>query len=126
MKEPISRAEAVALIPDGATLMIGGFMGVGTPDRLLQELVQCGPPKPVPLFNESGKLVPTSHRWGHHHQSPASAGLFLWWLRQRSRPEHGPIAGDRCNVFRQRGARDGVSFVNNLPSNAAVPGAVIP
>ena len=36
----------------------------------------CGPPKLVPLFNESGKLVPTSHRWGHHH-CPASAGSFL-------------------------------------------------
>jgi hypothetical protein len=27
-----------------------------------------GPPKPVPLFNENGKLVPTLHRWGHRHQ----------------------------------------------------------
>jgi len=36
MKEPISREEAVALISDGATLMIGGFVGVGTPDQLLQ------------------------------------------------------------------------------------------
>jgi hypothetical protein len=25
----------------------------------------CGPPKLVPLFNESGKLVPTSRTWGH-------------------------------------------------------------
>ena len=28
----------------------------------------CSRPKLVPLFNESGKLVPTSHRWGHRHQ----------------------------------------------------------
>jgi hypothetical protein len=26
----------------------------------------CCHPKLVPLFNESGNLVPTSHRWGHH------------------------------------------------------------
>lgn len=31
---------AVEAIPDGATLMIGGFMGVGTPPRLIAELVR--------------------------------------------------------------------------------------
>jgi len=31
--------DAVAMIPDGASLMIGGFMGVGTPERLVDELV---------------------------------------------------------------------------------------
>src|SRR5690349_23768949 len=36
----ISAAEAVARIPDGATLMIGGFMGVGTPERVIDELVR--------------------------------------------------------------------------------------
>src|ERR1700747_687930 len=34
--------EAVALIPDGASLMIGGFMGVGTPERIIDELVRQG------------------------------------------------------------------------------------
>ena len=28
----------------------------------------CGLPKLVPLFNESGKLVPTSRRWGRRHR----------------------------------------------------------
>jgi acetate CoA/acetoacetate CoA-transferase alpha subunit len=32
--------ETVALIPDGATLMIGGFMAVGTPERIIDELVK--------------------------------------------------------------------------------------
>src|SRR5215213_193075 len=32
--------EAAALIPNGATLMIGGFMGVGTPEPLIDELVR--------------------------------------------------------------------------------------
>lgn len=31
--------EAVALIPHGASVMIGGFMGVGTPERLIEALV---------------------------------------------------------------------------------------
>jgi acetate CoA/acetoacetate CoA-transferase alpha subunit len=32
--------EAVAMIPDGASLMIGGFMGVGTPERVMDEIVR--------------------------------------------------------------------------------------
>lgn len=34
--------KAVAMIPDGASLMIGGFMGVGTPEPLMDELVRQG------------------------------------------------------------------------------------
>jgi acetate CoA/acetoacetate CoA-transferase alpha subunit len=36
----ISLKDAVALIPDGASLMIGGFMGVGTPERVIDELAR--------------------------------------------------------------------------------------
>jgi acetate CoA/acetoacetate CoA-transferase alpha subunit len=32
--------EAVAMIPAGASVMVGGFMGVGTPERLLDEVVR--------------------------------------------------------------------------------------
>jgi len=35
-----SAEEAVARIPDGATLMVGGFMGVGSPERVIDELVR--------------------------------------------------------------------------------------
>ena len=36
----VALEEAVALIPDGASIMVGGFMGVGGPDRLLDELAR--------------------------------------------------------------------------------------
>jgi acetate CoA/acetoacetate CoA-transferase alpha subunit len=36
----VSAQEAIAMIPNGATVMIGGFMGVGTPERLIDELVR--------------------------------------------------------------------------------------
>ena len=36
----VSVEEAVALVPNGASIMIGGFMGVGGPDRLMDELVR--------------------------------------------------------------------------------------
>src|SRR5205809_3602943 len=35
----ISVDQAAAMIPDGARVMIGGFMGVGTPERIVDGLV---------------------------------------------------------------------------------------
>ncbi|TBW31815.1 3-oxoacid CoA-transferase subunit A [Siculibacillus lacustris] len=42
MSKVTALADAVAKIPDGATLMIGGFMGVGSPHRVIDELVRQG------------------------------------------------------------------------------------
>jgi acetate CoA/acetoacetate CoA-transferase alpha subunit len=36
----IALVDAVNMIPQGASLMIGGFMGVGTPERLMDEIVR--------------------------------------------------------------------------------------
>jgi len=60
----VSAADAVALIPNGATLMIGGFMGVGTPERLIDELVRQGKRDLTVIANDTalpgrgiGKLI---------------------------------------------------------------------
>jgi acetate CoA/acetoacetate CoA-transferase alpha subunit len=42
MNKSLSVHEAVAAIPEGAILMIGGFMGAGTPPRLIDALVRQG------------------------------------------------------------------------------------
>ena len=42
MRKAIKAAEAAGLIPDGASLMIGGFLAVGTPDRIIDALVARG------------------------------------------------------------------------------------
>jgi acetate CoA/acetoacetate CoA-transferase alpha subunit len=36
----VTLEQSVAMIPDGSSLMIGGFMDVGTPDRIVDELVR--------------------------------------------------------------------------------------
>jgi acetate CoA/acetoacetate CoA-transferase alpha subunit len=36
----LSLSQSVALIPDGASLMVGGFMAVGTPERIIDEIVR--------------------------------------------------------------------------------------
>ena len=55
---------AVALIPDGASLMVGGFMGVGTPERVIDEIIRQGRRDLTVIANDTavpgtgiGKLV---------------------------------------------------------------------
>ena len=55
---------AVALIPNGASLMIGGFMAVGTPERLVDELIRQGKRDLTVIANDTampgrgiGKLI---------------------------------------------------------------------
>jgi acetate CoA/acetoacetate CoA-transferase alpha subunit len=50
---PVS--EIVASIPNGATLMIGGFMGVGTPERVVDELVRQGKRDLTVIANDTAK-----------------------------------------------------------------------
>ena len=38
--QTVSLEKSVAMIPDGASLMIGGFMAVGTPERVIDEIVR--------------------------------------------------------------------------------------
>jgi len=56
--------EAVAKIPNGASLMVGGFMGVGTPESVIDELLQQGKRDLTVIANDTalpgvgiGKLV---------------------------------------------------------------------
>jgi acetate CoA/acetoacetate CoA-transferase alpha subunit len=60
----VSLDQAVAMIPDGASVMIGGFMGVGTPERVVDELVRQGKRDLTVIANDNalpgigiGKLV---------------------------------------------------------------------
>jgi acetate CoA/acetoacetate CoA-transferase alpha subunit len=46
--------EAIAKIPDGASIMIGGFMGVGAPERLLDELVRQRKSNLCIIANDAG------------------------------------------------------------------------
>jgi acetate CoA/acetoacetate CoA-transferase alpha subunit len=62
--QTISLERAVAMIPDGASLMIGGFMAVGTPERLIDEIVRQGKRNLLVIANDTaapgqgiGKLV---------------------------------------------------------------------
>jgi len=60
----ITLRDAVAMIPDGASVMVGGFMGVGTPDRVVDELVRQGRRELTVIANDTampgrgiGKLI---------------------------------------------------------------------
>ncbi len=55
MKKSISCEQAVQMIPDGASVMIGGFMGVGSPHRLIAELVRQGKRDLTVMCNDAGR-----------------------------------------------------------------------
>jgi acetate CoA/acetoacetate CoA-transferase alpha subunit len=55
MKKAIKVAQAVEMIPDGASLMIGGFMGVGSPHRIIEELVRQNRKNLMVIANDTGK-----------------------------------------------------------------------
>src|SRR5262249_21172205 len=64
LMKTIEVADAVAMIPDGASLMIGGFMSVGSPERVIDELVRQGKRNLPVIANDTampgkgiGKLV---------------------------------------------------------------------
>jgi acetate CoA/acetoacetate CoA-transferase alpha subunit len=64
MKAAMTVEDAVALIPDGATVMIGGFFGVGTPLRLIECLIAARRPGLTVISNDTafpgigvGKLI---------------------------------------------------------------------
>jgi acetate CoA/acetoacetate CoA-transferase alpha subunit len=52
---PIALADAVSLIPDGASLMVGGFMGVGTPECLMDELCRQGRRELTIIANDTAR-----------------------------------------------------------------------
>jgi acetate CoA/acetoacetate CoA-transferase alpha subunit len=62
--ECVSLEKAIGLIPDGATIMVGGFMAIGSPLRLIDELVRQGKRDLTLICNDNarpgvgvGKLV---------------------------------------------------------------------
>jgi len=64
MMKTISLPDAVALIPEDATLMVGGFLDVGSPERVIDELVRQGKRNLTVIANDTampdvgiGKLV---------------------------------------------------------------------
>ncbi|MER2508176.1 3-oxoacid CoA-transferase subunit A [Amaricoccus sp.] len=64
MKQAIKASEAAELVRDGSTVLIGGFMGVGSPHRLINALVARGAKDLTLVCNDTalpgigvGKLV---------------------------------------------------------------------
>jgi acetate CoA/acetoacetate CoA-transferase alpha subunit len=54
VRKAIKVADAAEMIPDGATVMIGGFMSVGTPLRLMEALVARGVRGLTVIANDTG------------------------------------------------------------------------
>lgn len=60
MKKIVSAKEAISQIKDGATIMVGGFLSCGTPDKLIDELVAQNVQKLTMISNDTS--VPTADK----------------------------------------------------------------
>jgi len=54
MDKLISMHDAVNLVRDGDTIMVGGFLAVGTPDRLIDALIEKGVKDLTLICNDTG------------------------------------------------------------------------
>jgi acetate CoA/acetoacetate CoA-transferase alpha subunit len=62
--QTIKLNRAIEMVPDGASLMIGGFMGVGSPERVIDEIIRQGKRELTVIANDTatpgvgiGKLI---------------------------------------------------------------------
>lgn len=70
-------AEAVADVPDGAKVMIGGFGGAGgQPTRLMLALAERGPKRLTIIGNVAGISKTTGYGWPPHLE-PIDQGIFF-------------------------------------------------
>jgi len=83
--------QAAAMIPDGASVMVGGFMGVGTPECMIDEIVS------------QAKKSYGDRVSGHSQPRPATPGgaPALPALNAHNR------SARRCATERRRQDRDG-------------------
>lgn len=54
-RKALTPDQAAALVPDGATVMIGGFLGVGSPRRVIDALVARGAKGLTVIGNDTGR-----------------------------------------------------------------------
>ena len=64
MKKIISAKEAANMIKDGSSIMVGGFLSCGTPDKIIDELVKLNVSDLTMICNDTstpgndrGKLI---------------------------------------------------------------------
>lgn len=53
--KPITVTEAAEMIPDGASILVGGFLAVGSPRRLLAEIARQGKKNLTLITNDTAK-----------------------------------------------------------------------
>ncbi|EJW10273.1 Acetyl-CoA:acetoacetyl-CoA transferase, alpha subunit [Rhodovulum sp. PH10] len=91
MKPHLKPEDAVNLIPDGASLMIGGFMGVGSPHRLLDALAASGKRNFTVIANDTAR---PGYAIGKLIRAGAVSRLIASHIGLNPETQKGMIAGE--------------------------------
>lgn len=103
MKLPITAEEAIANIPDHASIMIGGFLDCGRPARLIEALLASGRKNLTIISNDTGR-----------------AGVGVGQLISAGRARHVIASHIGTNVDTQKGLLDGSLIVDLVPQGTLV------
>ncbi len=87
MKKLISAAEAAGMVKDGMTVMIGGFLGNGSPHAIIDALVESGV-KDLTLIVNDTAYPAAPPRWTWPRNRPSGS---------RAPPKRGPESNRNRN-----------------------------
>ena len=91
MAKQISAQEAAALVKDGMTIMVGGFLSVGGPNEVLHAIAESGVKNLTVIANDGGQPA-----WEHGLQELINNGqvAHLWATHIGVNPEVGKMMNE--------------------------------
>ena len=75
-------SQVMDLVKDGMTIMVGGFLACGTPEKLVDAIVEKGVKDITLICNDTGFVDKGVGKWVVNRSEPADQDLVEYLLQQ--------------------------------------------